>query len=200
MAGLHLLTTNQSIKNDTRQEKLKCIQLNLQHSRLATDNLIKTIEEENIDILCLQEPYEIRNKIAGMPRKLKIFTAGEGKHWAAIVVDNNHIDTILIKQLSDEDAVVIETISRDLKMIIVSMYFDITRHIDSDLRKIVKIAQNGKGAGVLIAIDSNSRSSSLHDIITNERGRILEEFLLSQQLYYIKRGEPPNNLPEHPWS
>ena len=115
-------------------------------------------------------------------------------------MDNNHIDAILIKQLSDEDAVVIETISRDLKMIIVSMYFDITRHIDSDLRKIVKIAQNGKGAGVLIAIDSNSRSSSLHDIITNERGRILEEFLLSQQLYYIKRGEPPNNLPEHPWS
>jgi len=112
------------------KKKLKCIQLNLQNSRLATDNLIKTIEEENIDILCLQEPYEIRNKTAGMPRRLKIFTAGEGKHRTATVVDNNHIDTILKKQLSDDDAVVIETISRDLKMIIASMCFDITRHIE----------------------------------------------------------------------
>jgi hypothetical protein len=34
-------------------------------------------------------------------------------------------------------------------------------------------------------MDSNCRSSSWHDIITNERGRILEEFLLSQQLYIL---------------
>jgi hypothetical protein len=39
MAGFHLLNTNQSIKNDKRQGKLKCIQLNLQHSRLGRDNL-----------------------------------------------------------------------------------------------------------------------------------------------------------------
>lgn len=185
MAGLHRFTINQNIQNDTRQEKLKFIQLNLQHSRLATDNLTKIIDEENTDILCLQEPYEIRNKIAGMPRRLKIFTAGQGRHRAAIAVNNNHLGTILIKQLSDEDTVVLEITFSDLKMIIASLYFDITRHIEIDLRKIEKITQHAKGAGVLIAIDSNSRSSSWHDTITNERGRILEEFLLSQQLYIL---------------
>jgi exonuclease III len=127
MAGLHLLNTNPDIKNDTRQGKLKCIQLNFQHSRSATDNLTEIIEEENTDILCLQEPYEIRNKIAGMPRRLKIFTAGEGKHREAIAVNKN-LDTILIKQLSDEDTVVLEIIFSDIKMIIASLYFDITRH------------------------------------------------------------------------
>ena len=63
-----------------------------------------------------------------MPRSLKIFMAGEGKHRAAIVVNNNHLDTILIKQLSDEDNVVIEIIYSELKIIIASLYFDITRH------------------------------------------------------------------------
>jgi len=115
-----------------------------------------------------------------MPRKLKIFSAGERKHLAVIVVNNNHLDTILIKQLSDEDTVVIEIIYNELKIIIASLYFDITRHIDSDLRKIKKIVQHAKGAGALIAVDSISRSSSWRDIITNERGRNLEEFLLSQ--------------------
>jgi hypothetical protein len=81
-----------------------------------------------------------------VPRRLKIFTAVEGKHRVAIAVNNIHLDTILIKQISDEDAVVLEITSRDLKMIIASMYFDITRHIDSDLRKIVKIAQHAKSA------------------------------------------------------
>jgi len=56
---------------------------------------------------------------------------------------------------------------------------------DSDLRKTEKIVQHAKGAGALIAVDSNSRSSLWHDIITNERGRNLEEFLLSQQLYIL---------------
>jgi len=128
MAGPNLLNLNPITQNGTRQEKLKCIQLNLQHSRLATENLNKIIEEENTDILCLQEPYEIRNKVAGMPRRLKIFTAEEGKHRAAIVVNNNHLDTLLIKQLSDKDTVVIEIIYSELKIIIASLYFDITRH------------------------------------------------------------------------
>jgi hypothetical protein len=96
MAGLHRFNINPNTQNDTRQEKLKFIQLNLQHSRLATDNLTKIMEEENTDILCLQEPYETRNKIAGMPRRLKIFTAGEGKHCAAIVkVEHKKVCSIL---------------------------------------------------------------------------------------------------------
>ena len=95
-------------KTDTKSEKIKCIQISLQHARLATDNLNKTIEEDSIDTLRIQEPYQIRNKIVGFPRGLKIFKAGAGKHRAAIGVNNAHIDTIMINQLSDEDAVVLE--------------------------------------------------------------------------------------------
>ena len=39
--------------------------------------------------------------------------------------------------------------------------------------------------GILIAMDSNARSSSWHDILTNGRGRTLEEFLISQKLYIM---------------
>jgi len=59
------------------------------------------------------------------------------------------------------------------------MYFDINRQIEDDLNKIEAIIQHAKGVGVLLAIDSNSRSRSWHDNQTNSRGRILEEFLIS---------------------
>jgi hypothetical protein len=34
---------------------LKCLQINLQHSRIATDNLIKIVEEDT-DVVSIQEP------------------------------------------------------------------------------------------------------------------------------------------------
>jgi hypothetical protein len=116
-----------------------------------------------------------------LPRRLKIFTAGEGKHRAAILVNNKRVDKILLKQLSDEDAVVIELIFGNKKVIIASMYFDINRCIGIDLRKIEAIQH----AGILIAMDSNARSSTWHDILTNGRERTLEVFLISQQLYIM---------------
>jgi sugar/nucleoside kinase (ribokinase family) len=152
---------------------------------LATDNLNKIIEEENTDILCIQQPYEIRNKLGGLSRRLKIFTAGEGKHQAAILVNNKRVDTILLKQLSDEDAVIIELIFDNKKAIIASMYFDINQNIDIDLRKIEAIIQHAHDAAILIAMDSNARSSLWHDILTNGKGRMLEEFLMSRQLYIM---------------
>jgi hypothetical protein len=139
MADYYLPTTKPCKRKGIMQTKLKCIQLNLQHSRLATDNLRKIIEEGNTDFLCIQEPYAIRSKIAGLPKNLKIFTSGEGKHRAAIIVNNTEVDTMLIKQLSDEDAVVLEVITGNKKIIITSMFFDINRQINIDLLKIEAI-------------------------------------------------------------
>ena len=71
------------------------------------------------------------------------------------------------------------------KTFIASMYFDINRQIEGDLNKIEAIIYHAKGAGILLAIDSNSRSMSWHDTQINVRGRILEELLLSKHLNII---------------
>ena len=43
--------------------------------------------------------------------------------------------------------------------------------------------RHAKGTAVLFAMDSNARSTLWHDKLTNARGRILEEFITSKQLY-----------------
>jgi hypothetical protein len=55
------------------------------------------ITEDNTDILCIQEPYKIQTKMAGVSKKHKIFASGEGRICAAIVVTISRVDTILIK-------------------------------------------------------------------------------------------------------
>jgi hypothetical protein len=46
------------------------------------------------------------------------------------------------------------------KILIASMYLDIGQQIDNDLTKIDAIIQHAKGAGLLIAMDSNARSTT----------------------------------------
>ena len=71
------------------------------------------------------------------------------------------------------------------KIIIASMYFDINRQIADDVLKIEAILQHAKGAGIILAMDSNSRSTAWHDTKTNARGKILEDFLTSNYLHTL---------------
>jgi hypothetical protein len=52
--------------------------------------------------------YNSKQNCWNIKKKLKIFTSGEGRNQAAIVVTNNQIDSLLIKQLSDTDTVVLK--------------------------------------------------------------------------------------------
>jgi len=107
-------------------KRLKCLQINLQHSRLATDNLVTIMDEEDMDVVSIQEPYNIGSTIGGIPRTNTVISAGEGKKRAAIVIKRKQLDAILITQISDEDATVVELKLGRVTLIVASMYFDTT--------------------------------------------------------------------------
>jgi len=157
----------------------------LQHSKVATDNLVKLTAEQGTDILLLQKPYTIQNKIVGIPKRHKIFTHEVSRPRAAIVVTNNQIDTMLIKQLSDSDTTVLEVTMDNVKIVLGSTYLDINQHLGDNLLKIDAIIQHARGEGIILAMDNNSRSTIWHDKQTNATGRILEEFLTSNQLHTL---------------
>jgi hypothetical protein len=70
------------------------------------------------------------------------------------------------------------------------MYFDIKRQIAIDLAKIDNILQHANGKGIILTIDSNSRSTSWHDKTTNARGKKLDEYLMSKHLYIMNEESP----------
>ena len=45
------------------------------------------------------------------------------------------------------------------------------------------ILTHKKGVGIIFSIDSNARSTSWHDVLSNNRGKKLEEFIVSKQLH-----------------
>ena len=91
-----------------KQTLIRIMQMNLQHSRTATDNLMKLTQQDLTDILLVQEPYLIQNKLVGITRSYRTYTSNGDKSRAAIIIANDNIDALLIKQLCDRDTMVIE--------------------------------------------------------------------------------------------
>ena len=65
------------------------------------------------------------------------------------------------------------------------MYFDSRKDIEEDIRQLDKVVDYTKGNGLIIAVDSNARRKMWHDTVTNQRGKILEEFTICNDLYVV---------------
>ena len=78
-----------------------------------------------------------------------------------------------------------EVIYGNLHFYAVSIYFDITVEIENSLIILENILKFVGLNGVVMAMDSNARSRMWHDVMTNKRGRKMEEFLMSNQLHLI---------------
>jgi hypothetical protein len=63
------------------------------------------------------------------------------------------------------------------------MYFDIERPIEADLIKMKKIITYAKEKGTIFGIDSNARSTTWNDTLTNKRGKTMDEFITSRHLH-----------------
>jgi len=105
---------------------LRCLQVNLQQKRAAMSSLVQLMSENQIDLAFVQEPYIIRNNLAGIPKLLRTYMSGNGKKRSALLVNNKEIDVILITQLFN-DCIVAEISCRNTKFYGISSYFDITR-------------------------------------------------------------------------
>jgi hypothetical protein len=101
------------------------------------------------------------------------------------VITNNNIDAILITKVSDEDTVLVEITQGKWKLIAATMYFDIENQIENNFTKTDEITRYAKGGKLLIAVDTNSRTKTWHDINTNSQGRKFEEFPVNRNLHLI---------------
>ena len=123
--------------------------------------------------------------MAGFPKSFRKFAYGNGRKRAVVIVNNNKIDAVAVKQVSDEDASLIEFSCKGLKFYGASLYFAIDRDMGRDIRKLEEIRKLTRGKDLIISIDSNSSSKLWHDTQTNQRGKNLEEFIITSDLFLI---------------
>jgi hypothetical protein len=80
-------------------QQIKCYQVNVQHSKATTANLMQMISTDKVGMALIQETYQYQGKLTGITKRYRTFTCGEGKRGAAIIIQENTIDALLITQL-----------------------------------------------------------------------------------------------------
>jgi len=107
--------------NNQKPHQIKCYQVNVQHSKAATANLMKMISTNKMGNALIQEPYQYQGKLTGIRKGYRIFACGEGKRRAAIMIQDNTIDALLITQQSYKDAVLLEVNNETLSFYVSSV-------------------------------------------------------------------------------
>ena len=167
-------------------------QLNLHHCKLASNNLMLEASKTKIKpILLLQEPYLFKEKPT---LKIPNYSVHFGNKKArSLVAVPQHMKAFFIKEISDRDvvAVLLEEEACNAgpkgrspqKYLLVSAYLDIldTKVISQSLEKCVNFSKQNN-IPTILGMDSNAHSTLWGCETNNNRGDILEEFILEHSL------------------
>jgi hypothetical protein len=176
-------------------DKVNVMQINLQKSRAATNELVGQMFNNNITLALVQEPYTCKDKgvhkIPGL-NGLKCMARSDDKFLSAIIYNGDNFSPLFIPQLSTKNIVVISAEIGATQVFVVSVYLPPSTDLSTDLPTLQRILTETAGHKVFIGGDFNVRSTLWHDHRENSRAPTLEEFIINHDLEIINK---PGTIP-----
>lgn len=162
---------------------LRIIQLNMHHAKSATYNLAQFVVQNKIDILLLQDPYTVNDKIVGFPTHWTIFSTPVELPLACIIVCSD-LPIFALTAATNKWCV---TVFLDLGpgFYISSLYCTPSTCILDTISTLRMLYSSININHIIIGTDSNARSNTWYDRIENSRGKIFCEFIFEQNLSII---------------
>ncbi len=171
-------------------EVLNCVQINLQRSKNSTARLNKYIIDNKIDIVFIQEPYVIKNKVCGFPLNYRIFhTISGDKPKSAIVFTNYQIQVIHLQTYSKDFITICNTELYNKKMCLISAYCSPHNHLNQELSLIQSAIDSINVNNLVICMDSNSHSTEWYDHKNDLRGSTVCDFISSNNMIILNNNE-----------
>ncbi|XP_049315761.1 uncharacterized protein LOC125779165 [Bactrocera dorsalis] len=173
---------------------MKFLQINLQHSKAASANLLLRLEQDEADVVLIQEPWLTSSGISGLRTKSHKLLANNdvGRNRACMLV-RNELTVFLLPNFSNADIVTAKLECDTGNVWIISAYMphdDAVEPPPALLRRTLAEASRN-GADVIIGSDANSRHSIWGSSDTNNRGESLFDFIVSENLRICNRGNSP---------
>ena len=173
--------------------KINIWQINLQHSKAASDHLISEVAKAQTDtVILIQEPYLFKE----IPT-LKIpnsHTFYSGKNNRSILIVPRYITSWFMHNLSCRDfTTCLIQDSTGKKILLVSGYMDINYKDEEMFKYLDKIHDFAKNNNydLIIGLDSNAHSTLWSSESNNVRGNSMDEWILQNQLSIMNQGQIP---------
>jgi hypothetical protein len=172
--------------DNNSDNNIKCIQINLQKSKTSTANLCKTIDDNNIDICVVQEPYVIRGKVVGFPLNYKIlYCQNSDQPKSAIIIVNKSIQTVFIQSLSVKNITVINCEFNQKTITLFCAYFSPFDDMSRDLHNIQNAINVLKPNYYIICCDFNAHSRVWFNNRDDQRGEQINDFIAENNLILL---------------
>ncbi|XP_036340509.1 uncharacterized protein LOC118749836 [Rhagoletis pomonella] len=153
--------------------RMKILQINLQHSKAASANLLLHLEQGGADVVLIQEPWLSSNGISGIrKRNYKLIAANNVGRTRACMLIRGELKAFILHNLSNEDVVTIRLEREAGELWLISAYMPHDDEVEPPptlLRSAQSEAKRRK-AGVILGSDANSRHSVWGSSDTNLRG------------------------------
>ena len=174
---------------------MKLLQLNMHKSKDSTALLVRNLTNEKHFINLLQEPHiDSKGNIPNYPRHINKFSSGCIPRTC--IISSKDQNLWLDTRFSSRDITTCLWVTGDPhqpEILISSVYLDIEKNGDNqiplELSKLVSHSSRNHKP-LIICMDSNSHST-LWGLETNNRGEILEEFILTNDLNLENIGKVP---------
>ena len=168
-----------------------CKQVNLGKSRQAS-LLLSGLLADDPAIAFVQEPYTVENKVVLRPAGYKVVPAATcvGVPRAALLIPSN-IQAVTLGHLCNPDCSVAQIRWDSLDILIASVYLDSDDDVDQPwLTEVVDYAAD-RNMALVLCMDSNAHSSMYSEAESDERGGVLEDFILMHDLEIGNIGHVP---------
>lgn len=160
---------------------LKFLQVNIGRDRAATLQAVHLARDT--DIILLQEPYTHRGVVPlWSPHRVYFNNSARNPPKAAIISTNPNIQPLRITSISNPNIVAAIVTTEEAPVIVVSAYLHKQADISLDLAVLANIISRHPSLPVIIGMDANAKSPMWSSPVSDNRGRIVEEFLASHNL------------------
>lgn len=169
-------------------DSLNFIQINLQHSRAATETVMGLVNQHKIEVMLLQDFYHQNNKVHAVPSSgWQVFTSAN--LTAAIIVTNRNLQVVL--SYRDANSVFINVTTAQGCLTIGSIYSMPRSNLLEDMNwlDIFSPLHN-----IIVGADLNAKLALLGYNREDERGRLLTYLILSNKLTLINDIEAPSTF------
>lgn len=168
--------------------------MNLQRSKLATEELHLAAQEKGISVALVQEPYVGRSGVMKQKPGTQVIQCTLNRQKpvkAAIVIFGNNLEVIHDPQLVSENVVAVLLKAGPYNFGVLSVYYegdqDLDPYLDDTQHKMHLLKTNN----ILIGGDVNAWSQWWGSVSENHRGALYNAFLNDRDLHILNMGQTP---------
>ena len=173
----------------------KFIQANLHHAKGASDVIMKTFNNENLDIALIQEPYLVNERIKLLDEKNLLYESCSSGRPRACILFSKNTKYFPMTEFVGKDLVAakidLEISGYKQKIVVCSAYLPgDTKEMPNQLTALINYCRT-KNKHLIIGCDANAHHIIWGSTNINERGNILMELISESKLDILNKGSTP---------